>query len=74
MLPDFSYAGYRYQSKKIPTVEGPLFNVVDYGADPTGVKCVQIHIYIYSMRIRACISDLPCIYVHCAYPTRVKYT
>ncbi len=32
VLPDFSYAGYRYSEAAIPDVAGPLFRVTDYGA------------------------------------------
>lgn len=34
VLPDFSYAGYRYSESPIPEVAGPLFRVTDYGAVP----------------------------------------
>ena len=33
-LPDYSYAGYAYGEKKIPTVEGAIYNVSDFGAIP----------------------------------------
>lgn len=36
VLQDFSYAGYHRGEILIPTIEGPIFNVVDYGADPGG--------------------------------------
>lgn len=36
MIQDFSYAGYRRGEELIPNVTGPLFNVTEYGADPTG--------------------------------------
>lgn len=38
ILPDFSYAGYAYGEKDIPTIEGPVFNVSDYGAVPNDGK------------------------------------
>ena len=31
-LPDFSYAGYKNGNKSLPSVEGKIFNVTDYGA------------------------------------------
>lgn len=34
LLPDFSYAGYRYSDAPIPDVDGPIFRVTDYGAMP----------------------------------------
>ncbi len=34
VLPDFSYAGYRHGEEAIPDVQGPLFNVRDFGAVP----------------------------------------
>lgn len=34
ILPDFSYAGYHYSERPIPTVKGPIFDVTDYGAVP----------------------------------------
>jgi hypothetical protein len=34
ILPDFSYAGYRYQNEPVPDVRGPIFRVGDYGAIP----------------------------------------
>lgn len=34
VLPDFSYAGYRYSESAIPDIAGPLFRVTDYGAVP----------------------------------------
>ncbi|GAB5559849.1 MAG: hypothetical protein SynsKO_14960 [Synoicihabitans sp.] len=37
-LPDFSYAGYHRSEHAIPHVEGPLFNVLDYGARPNDGK------------------------------------
>ena len=33
-LPDFSYAGYMRGETRIPDVDWPIYNVVDYGADP----------------------------------------
>lgn len=39
LIQDFSYAGYRSGEAPIPTVSGPVFNVVTtYGADPTGSR------------------------------------
>lgn len=32
VLPDFSYAGYRFSEAPIPDVAGPIFAVTDYGA------------------------------------------
>jgi hypothetical protein len=32
ILPDFSYAGYRYSEQPIPTVTGREFSVIDFGA------------------------------------------
>ncbi|WP_297086618.1 glycosyl hydrolase family 28-related protein [uncultured Draconibacterium sp.] len=32
ILPDFSYAGYAYGEKEVPTINGPVFRVEDYGA------------------------------------------
>lgn len=32
ILPDFSYAGYAYGEKSIPTIEEPIFHVSDFGA------------------------------------------
>lgn len=34
-LPDFSYAGYNRGETKIPDVNWQVYNVVDYGADPS---------------------------------------
>jgi RNase P/RNase MRP subunit p29 len=35
ILPDFSYAGYHFSEKQIPTVSGKkVFNVLNYGAKP----------------------------------------
>lgn len=34
ILPDFSYAGYKYSEVPIPTVNYKVFNVVDFGAKP----------------------------------------
>jgi uncharacterized repeat protein (TIGR02543 family) len=36
LIQDFSYAGYRRGEEFIPTITGPIFNVTNYGADPTG--------------------------------------
>jgi len=33
-LPDFSYAGYARGEARVPDVDWPAYNVVDYGADP----------------------------------------
>ncbi|WP_111706828.1 glycosyl hydrolase family 28-related protein [Lutibacter citreus] len=33
-LPDYSYAGYAYGEKSIPTVKGKIYNVTDFGAIP----------------------------------------
>lgn len=38
ILPDFSYAGYAYGEREIPNVNGPIFNVIDYGAVPNDTK------------------------------------
>jgi hypothetical protein len=35
-LPNVSYAGYHYGEKAIPFIEGPLYNVKDYGASGCG--------------------------------------
>ncbi len=32
MLPDYSWAGYDYGESAIPDVEGPIFDIADYGA------------------------------------------
>lgn len=37
-LQDFSYAGYRRGEEPIPDRTGPVFDVTDYGADPTGAS------------------------------------
>ena len=37
IIQDFSYAGYRRSEAPIPNITGPLFNVLDFGADPDGV-------------------------------------
>jgi hypothetical protein len=37
-LADFSYAGYAFGEKNIPKVEGPIFNVTEYGAVPDDGK------------------------------------
>lgn len=37
LIQDFSYAGYRRGEAGLPVVDGPLFVVTDYGADPSGV-------------------------------------
>jgi len=33
-IPDFSYAGYHRSERAIPRVEGPIFNIEDFGAIP----------------------------------------
>jgi autotransporter-associated beta strand protein len=38
MIQDFSYAGYRRGEHPVPAVAGPVFDVTNYGADPTGVN------------------------------------
>ncbi len=38
LIQDFSYAGYRRGEHPIPAVAGPVFDVTDYGADPSGVE------------------------------------
>ena len=38
ILPDFSYAGYKYSEVPIPTVNYKVFNVQDYGAIPNDTK------------------------------------
>lgn len=38
ILPDFSYAGYEYSEKTIPTVNYKQFNITDYGAVPNDGK------------------------------------
>lgn len=35
-IQDFSFAGYHRGEKPVPLVNGPVFNVLDHGADPTG--------------------------------------
>lgn len=37
-IPDYSYAGYHRSERAIPTVEGPVFNIVDFGAKPNDEK------------------------------------
>lgn len=37
-LPDYSYAGYHRSEQAIPRVEGPVFNIIDYGAKPDDGK------------------------------------
>lgn len=34
VLPDFSYAGYHRGERPIPDIDGPIFDVTDYGAVP----------------------------------------
>ena len=36
LIQDFSYAGYRRGEVMLPTITGPVFDVTQYGADPTG--------------------------------------
>jgi hypothetical protein len=38
ILPDFSYAGYKYSEQPIPKVNHKVFNVVNYGAIPDDTK------------------------------------
>lgn len=38
LIQDFSYAGYRRSEVPIPSITGPVFNVMDHGADPTGAS------------------------------------
>jgi len=38
LIQDFSFAGYRRGEEQVPAVTGPLFNVTDYGADPSGAS------------------------------------
>lgn len=38
ILPDFSYAGYKYSEVPIPTVNYRVFNVTDFGAIPNDEK------------------------------------
>jgi len=40
-LPDFSYAGYAFMQEPIPDVEGPVFDITDYGAVPNDGKSDQ---------------------------------
>jgi hypothetical protein len=35
-IQDFSYAGYRRGEAAVPRIEGPVFDVTTFGADPTG--------------------------------------
>ena len=37
-LPDFSYAGYHRSERPLPVVEGPIFNIVEFGAKPNDKK------------------------------------
>lgn len=37
-LQDFSHAGYRYAEAPLPRPEEPLYDVLAYGADPTGLQ------------------------------------
>jgi hypothetical protein len=46
MLPDFSYAGYHYQSKAVPAITGPVFDVTSFGVvpnSPTYVFVLRTH-------------------------------
>jgi uncharacterized repeat protein (TIGR02543 family) len=36
LIQDFSFAGYRRGEVLVPTITGPIFDVTQYGADPTG--------------------------------------
>ena len=38
ILPDFSYAGYKYSEAPIPTVNYKVFNITDFGATPNDQK------------------------------------
>jgi autotransporter-associated beta strand protein len=38
LIQDFSFAGYRRGNQPVPNVSGPLFNVLEYGADPLGLS------------------------------------
>ena len=38
MIQDFSYAGYKRGEEVLPTITGPIFDVTQYGADPTGAN------------------------------------
>jgi hypothetical protein len=38
MIQDFSYAGYHHGAVAVPNVGGPVFDVLTYGADPTGAR------------------------------------
>jgi len=38
MIQDFSYAGYHRGEKAIPDIRGPIYNVLDFGADPEGLE------------------------------------
>src|SRR5688572_28343239 len=45
LIQDFSYAGYRRGDVPVPTITGPVFNVVTgYGADPTGAANTTVAI------------------------------
>ncbi|MEM1107079.1 MAG: DUF4955 domain-containing protein [Planctomycetota bacterium] len=33
-MPDYSYSGYRYGAESIPDIEGPVFDVTEFGAVP----------------------------------------
>jgi hypothetical protein len=37
-LQDFSYAGYKRGEESVPEITGPVFNVLDYGADAGGTS------------------------------------
>ena len=38
ILPDFSYAGYKYSEQAIPSVNYKVFDVTDFGATPNDLK------------------------------------
>ncbi|MHC4392098.1 MAG: DUF4955 domain-containing protein [Planctomycetota bacterium] len=40
-LPDFSFAGYHHGERAIPKIEGPIFDVTDFGAVPDDNKSDQ---------------------------------
>jgi len=38
ILPDFSYAGYKFSEESIPICDYKIFNVIDFGAGPNDEK------------------------------------
>jgi uncharacterized repeat protein (TIGR02543 family) len=38
LIQDFSYAGYKRGEEPIPVISGPVFDVIAYGADPSGAS------------------------------------